>query len=137
MTLSPTKLVAIQSLLQERGLSGWLLYDFRDLNPIARRLAPASHGMLTRRWAYWIPAQGNRPGWSTPSNADIQPPPERVETYSSWQSFETALLRLTGGLAHRLRIPPGLRHPLHFLRGRRYRRATPRPGLRPCTPPPT
>ena len=93
------KTAMIKSMLKCQKLKGWLLYNFHDLNPIARRLAPVPEGaMLTRRWAYWIPADGE-PAWLAHaiergqfSECDV-----RLVTYSSWKSFELALLELTDG----------------------------------------
>jgi Xaa-Pro dipeptidase len=48
-----------QAVRDQPGLDGWLFYDFRHLDPIAYRvllLDPSRH--VTRRWYYWIPAQG-------------------------------------------------------------------------------
>ncbi len=94
-----TKLDQIQMLLQNADLNGWLLYDFRGLNPIARRVAPLpEHAMLSRRWVYWIPAD-DEPVWLVHAieQGPFQLLPEQTLTYSSWQSFEEALLALTGG----------------------------------------
>jgi Xaa-Pro dipeptidase len=51
---------AVQRALKEERLDGWLLYDFRGSNPIAARLTGlASSGkMATRRWYYYVPAEG-------------------------------------------------------------------------------
>ncbi len=51
---------AVQAALREDGLDGWLLYDFRGLNPIAARLAGlAGTGVIaSRRWYYLIPREG-------------------------------------------------------------------------------
>ncbi len=51
---------AVQAALQEDGLDGWLLYDFRGLNPIATRLSglAGSHAIASRRWYYLIPREG-------------------------------------------------------------------------------
>ena len=41
------------------GVDGWLFYDFRHSDPIAYRilfLDPTQH--VTRRWYYWVPADG-------------------------------------------------------------------------------
>ena len=49
----------IQAALQQAGLDGWLLYDFRGINPIASRvLLLPKIGAATRRWYYFIPAEG-------------------------------------------------------------------------------
>jgi Xaa-Pro dipeptidase len=52
-------LAAIQSTLRERNIDAWLFYDHHHRDPIAYRVLglPASL-MVTRRWFYLIPAQG-------------------------------------------------------------------------------
>ena len=97
--MDPNRLARIQDLLRHSQLRGWLLYNFRDLNPIAKRLAPLpSQGLLTRRWAYWIPVAGE-PVWLVHAieRGSFEERPERIETYSSWSSFERALLAVTAG----------------------------------------
>lgn len=89
----------IQHLLRQQGLQGWLLYNFHEINPIARRMAPLpEHAILSRRWVYWLPAAGE-PAWLLHAieAGAFAGRPERIETYSSWRSFEQAMLRLTGG----------------------------------------
>jgi Xaa-Pro dipeptidase len=52
-------LSAVQAALREEGLDGWLLYDFRGLNVLARRVIDLpTEKMLSRRWFYYVPAQG-------------------------------------------------------------------------------
>lgn len=46
-----------QHFLQQNNLAGWLLYDFRGLNPIAREFV-RPEGMVTRRWFYFVPQSG-------------------------------------------------------------------------------
>ena len=52
-------LPAIQAALRERNIDAWLFYDHHHRDPIAYRVLglPASL-MVTRRWFYLIPAQG-------------------------------------------------------------------------------
>ncbi|MEQ1628777.1 MAG: M24 family metallopeptidase [Nitrospira sp.] len=54
------RIAAIQEAIQESGSAdGWLFYDFRGSDPLAYRvllLDPSRH--VTRRWYYWIPAEG-------------------------------------------------------------------------------
>ena len=97
--MNADKLHRIQASLSQWGLKGWLLYGFHDLNPIANRLAPLPEGaMISRRWAYWIPAQGE-PAWLVHAieRGQFAGYDARFLTYSSWQSFEQALLDLTDG----------------------------------------
>jgi Xaa-Pro dipeptidase len=53
-------LAAIQAALRERNIDAWLFYDHHHRDPIAYRVLglPASL-MVTRRWFYLIPAQGD------------------------------------------------------------------------------
>lgn len=49
----------IQKRLQEEGLDGWLLYDFRAINPVMLQLLDIpKEKKLTRRLYVWIPAKG-------------------------------------------------------------------------------
>ena len=54
------RVASIQAAIRESGSAdGWLFYDFRGSDPLAYRvllLDPSRH--VTRRWYYWIPAQG-------------------------------------------------------------------------------
>ena len=52
-------LSAIQSALRERNLDAWLFYDHHHRDPIAYRvLGLPERIMVTRRWFYLIPAEG-------------------------------------------------------------------------------
>jgi Xaa-Pro aminopeptidase len=55
-----TRVLEIQQVLREQGgLEGWLFYDFRVSDPLAYRVLLLDPGMhVTRRWYYWIPAEG-------------------------------------------------------------------------------
>ncbi len=49
----------IQSLIQKKGIDGWLLFDFRGSNELAHEILhipAAAH--LTRRFFYYVPAKG-------------------------------------------------------------------------------
>ena len=52
-------LTAVQKSLAEFGLDGWLLYDFRGSNVLARRVLGLDQKPAgTRRFFYFIPATG-------------------------------------------------------------------------------
>jgi Xaa-Pro dipeptidase len=52
-------LSAIQAALRERNIDAWLFYDHHHRDPIAYRVLGLPDGlMVTRRWFYLIPAQG-------------------------------------------------------------------------------
>jgi Xaa-Pro aminopeptidase len=53
-------LSAIQAALRERNIDAWLFYDHHHRDPIAYRvLGLPAELMVTRRWFYLIPAQGD------------------------------------------------------------------------------
>jgi Xaa-Pro aminopeptidase len=52
-------LPAIQAALRERNIDGWLFYDHHHRDPIAYRVLGLPDGqMVTRRWFYFIPGEG-------------------------------------------------------------------------------
>src|SRR6476620_6469048 len=56
-------LAGIQKALAEQQIDGWLLYDFRGSNPIARSVIGFDESQIgTRRWLYLIPQKGQPVG---------------------------------------------------------------------------
>lgn len=107
--LTAANLPALQAALTEAGVDGWLLYDFRGLNPVAGSLL-GMHGMVTRRIFCWLPAQG------TPvaiTHAIEQGPwvdwPREWEkvVYSSWELLESHLARVVRGKRVAMEYSPG------------------------------
>jgi len=93
-TETSRRIAEIQSALREiAGLDGWLFYDFRGSDPLAYRvlrLDPTLH--VTRRWYYWVPAQGR------PVKLMHRIEPHTLETlpgetrlYVSWEEQQAAL----------------------------------------------
>ena len=82
-------LAAIQSAVREQHLDGWLLYDFRNLNVLAARVAK-TNTKLSRRWAYFIPASGQPRKLVhaiEPASLDHLPGDDKT-VYLRWQEFE-------------------------------------------------
>jgi Xaa-Pro dipeptidase len=53
------RIAEIQKALREHNLDGWLFYSFRGSDPLAPRiLGLEKPGIATRRWFYFIPAEG-------------------------------------------------------------------------------
>lgn len=53
------KLTAIQNALKERNIDAWLFYDHHHRDPIAYRVLGLPQSlMVTRRWYYLVPAEG-------------------------------------------------------------------------------
>lgn len=93
-------LKTVQSYLQKRGISGWLLYDFRGQNPIAGFVA-GLESVGSRRWFLWIPARG-QPHWLIHAieqatfrtvRPEVAGP---VQIYVGWQEMEEKLAELLG-----------------------------------------
>ncbi len=97
--LTPALLPAIQQLLRDANLDGWLLYDFRGTNPIASGMLGFS-GLASRRVFALIPREGipRAIGHSIEPGPWSKWPTEwpRV-TYSSWQVLESELAKLVSG----------------------------------------
>jgi Xaa-Pro dipeptidase len=49
---------AMQQDLRAAKFDGWLFYDFRGRDPIAKRILQLPDAMRTRRWFYFVPAKG-------------------------------------------------------------------------------
>ena len=94
-----TDISAIQTLLRASQLDGWLLFDFRGANPIAARIAGLpGDSMFSRRWAYWIPAQGE-PEWLIHAIelAPFRDLSKQPRSYVRWQDLEHELRAMFGG----------------------------------------
>ncbi len=90
------KLKDIQTDLQEQGIAGWLLFDFRQSNPLAYTLLDIPlDKMLTRRFFYWIPQQGEPIKiipLIEPHTLDHLPGAKWI--YRGWQELERLLFSL-------------------------------------------
>jgi Xaa-Pro dipeptidase len=90
---------AIQKSLREFGLDGWLLYDFRASNVLARRvLDMESRPAGSRRFLYMIPASG-QPAKLVhriePGALDHLPGDKTI--YLTWQELEAGIGALVSG----------------------------------------
>jgi Xaa-Pro dipeptidase len=88
---------SIQTTLREMTLDGWLFYDHHHRDPIAYRVLGISQALTTRRWYYFIPAQGQplKLVHRIESHQLDSLPGQRHE-YSSWREQREALRGLLG-----------------------------------------
>jgi Xaa-Pro aminopeptidase len=97
--LTPDTLPRVQAALADAGLDGWLLFDFRGVNPIAAGLLDLE-GMVTRRIFAYVPRAGV-PTALTHAIEQTQwsrwPAAWRRERYSAWRELEAQLAALVGG----------------------------------------
>jgi Xaa-Pro dipeptidase len=92
---------AIQQVLKQEKLDGWLLYDFHGSNPIAARLAGLTNGahMTTRRWYYLIPATGTPRGLvHAIERHNLDTLPGEKQVYAGRQQLESGLNALLSGM---------------------------------------
>ncbi len=93
------KLNDIQAALRERKIDAWLFYDHHHRDPIAYRVLGLPETMMvTRRWFYLIPAEGD------PAKlvhrveiGHLDSLPGRKREYSSWQELESNLGEMLRG----------------------------------------
>lgn len=85
-----------QAELVRLELPGWLIYDFRGLNRIARRFLKLGPGMLTRRVFLYVPAAGEPVLLVHAIEAGSLDPalPVTVRSYSSHGSLREELARI-------------------------------------------
>ncbi|HKD61150.1 MAG TPA: M24 family metallopeptidase [Terracidiphilus sp.] len=92
-------LEAIQTALRDAGIDGWLFYDHHHRDPIGERilgLDPKAH--ITRRWYYFIPAQGEpRKLMHRIEQGRLDTLPGTKGLYSSWQELAHGLRAMLGG----------------------------------------
>jgi Xaa-Pro dipeptidase len=88
----------IQKDLRAARLDGWLFYDFRGRDPIAHRLLKLPEGMRTRRWFYFIPAEGApRKLLHKIETAALASLPGGNLYYAGQKELQTNLKKLLGG----------------------------------------
>lgn len=82
-------LAAIQSALHERNIDAWLFYDHHHRDPIAYRILGLPENMMvTRRWYYLIPAQGEPTKLVHKiESGHLDSLPGRKMLYAGWQEL--------------------------------------------------
>ncbi len=93
-------LISIQNALRERGLHGWLFYDHHHRDPIAYRvLGLSAAGMVTRRWFYLIPAEGEPVKLvHRIEDRQLDSLPGRKLLYSAWGELQEGLREMVAPL---------------------------------------
>ena len=92
-------LVAIQKSLREFGLDGWLFYDFRGANVLARRVLGLDQKPAgTRRFFYYVPAEGEpKKLVHRIETAALDVLPGEKAIYLRWQDLEAGVADLLRG----------------------------------------
>jgi Xaa-Pro aminopeptidase len=92
-------LASVQAAIQGLGVDGWLLYDFRGLNVLARRIIGlGDEGLLSRRWFYYVPARGEpRKLVHRIESHALDALPGAAQMYLRWQELEAGVAALVAG----------------------------------------
>lgn len=104
--LAGVNLTEIQATLTTLGLDGWLLFDFRGLNPVAQRiLGPL--GMGSRRLFVLLPKQGKPV--ALVHKIEMQPFadfPGEVRPYARWEELHAGLGAMVKGKRIAMEVSP-------------------------------
>ena len=97
----------VQAALQEQDLDGWLLYEFRGANPIAKSMLGV--GKTTRRGFFFIPKEGDPVGLiHAIEGSSWRHWPWEKRMYSGWREMEASLeALLAGGGRIAMEVSPG------------------------------
>src|SRR5487761_1283739 len=92
-------LAAIQAELVEAEFDGWLFYDFRGSNVLARRILQIrDEAVTTRRFFYFVPARGRaRKLVHRIESGALDHLPGDKHIYSRWQDLDAGLKTLLAG----------------------------------------
>ncbi len=92
-------LAAIQQAIRDEGLDGWLFFDHHLRDPLSYRvLGFTPHGIVSRRWYYFIPAEGEpRKLVHKIESYHLDTLPGRKTSYSRWEQQKQELAAMLGG----------------------------------------
>ncbi len=93
------RLEEIQVALREQKLDGWLFFDHHHRDPLSYRVLQFAAGsMVTRRWFYFIPAQGEPRGLVHKIEAEtLRELPGAQRRYAGWKELVDGLREVLGG----------------------------------------
>ena len=93
------RILEIQAALRDAGLSGWLFFDHHSRDPLAYRVLQFEPPrMVTRRWFYLIPAEGEpRKLVHAIESGMLDALPGEKAVYSGWAKLDEALRALLAG----------------------------------------
>jgi Xaa-Pro aminopeptidase len=92
-------LAAIQGALRDAGFDGWLFFDFHHRDMMAYKILGLDSGPLTtRRWFYYIPAEGEPIKLSHKVEpTKLKPLPGEQRFYLPWTQLHEELKSIVGG----------------------------------------
>lgn len=92
------RLAEIQKALREEGVDGWLFFDHHRRDPLAYRVLQFAPGsMVTRRWYYFLPADGEPRGMVHKIEAEtLKELPGKHLLYAGWKELVSGLRQILG-----------------------------------------
>jgi Xaa-Pro aminopeptidase len=97
---------ALRDMLDQLGADGWLLYDFRGVNPAAKRVL-GLNGMGTRRFFVLLPRSGKPVALAHQIElTSFDGFPGDVRPYAAWTELHEKLRALVGGKTVAMEISP-------------------------------
>lgn len=93
------RIAEIQAALRAQRLDGWLFFDHHGRDPIAYRVLRFEPSrMVTRRWYYFIPAEGDPVGLAHRIEPEmLSALPGEIVYYAGWKEQTAALARILEG----------------------------------------
>jgi Xaa-Pro aminopeptidase len=92
-------LAEIQAALKDEGLDGWLFFDHHRRDPLAYRVLKFTpNSIVSRRWYYYVPAEGEPRGLVHKIEANtLVDLPGKMTGYAGWGEMVTGLVNLLSG----------------------------------------
>jgi len=89
----------IQAAIEAKGIDGWLLCDFHNRDHLAYRILDLDfHKMTSRRWFYYIPAEGEPVRLvHNVEKTKLDSLPGGKMSYSAWKDLHSSLKTIVGG----------------------------------------
>jgi Xaa-Pro aminopeptidase len=89
----------IQTAIKEKGIDGWLLCDFHNRDHLAYRILDMDFNKMTsRRWFYYIPAEGKPIRLvHNVEKTKLDSLPGDKMSYSAWVDLHASLKKIVGG----------------------------------------
>ena len=93
------RLEEMQAALRAEGLDGWLFFDHHRRDPLAYRVLQCTpNSPVTRRWFYYVPANGEPRGLAHRIEAQtLDALPGKHSTYSDWDGLSAELRTMLKG----------------------------------------
>ncbi|HLJ17902.1 MAG TPA: M24 family metallopeptidase [Bryobacteraceae bacterium] len=93
------ELAEIQQALREEGVDGWLFFDHHQRDPLAYRILKLKpDAIVSRRWYYFIPANGEAKGLvHQVESHSLDSLPGTLKSYSSWADQVESVRSLVAG----------------------------------------